>query len=535
MAKNAFFRLNSKSNGTYLTVYPAIEGGNSNILPTDAVNYLDKVLKFPYDKAAVTELLSSPVTGLKEKLLTPEKTAPIDETVIIEITDDKLAAFGQFFPAMEGGKPLSHDDIVQALVKAGVKYGVDNGKIDDFLGSRVYLQKYQLAVATKQEEGVEAEIKYFFNTDITMKPQVNEDGSVDFHHLDMISPVTQGQLLAELKPANMGKPGIDVTGKLLKQTKVKNRVLRVGKNIKLSEDGLRAYSEISGHASLEGEMIFVSNTYEVAANVDASTGDIEFDGDVLVHGNVNAGYSVQAKGDIIVEGVVEGANLTAAGSVILKRGVSGMDKGYIKAGLNVISKFIESAKVEANGYVVADSILHSTVTAKGDVTADGKKGFISGGYITSGTLISARNIGSQMGTNTTLECGIDAAIVEEYHKLSDERAENNNEEEGIMLILSNLVKRLKLGEKLPLDKMLQLKRSNERREEIHKRNADIDIRLNELKELIDSYVGGAVRAQGTIYPGCKIVISNAVYYVKNETTYCRFYKERGDVKLDVYF
>ena len=83
--------------------------------------------------------------------------------------------------------------------------------------------------------------------------------------------------------------------------------------------------------------------------------------------------------------------------------------------------------------------------------------------------------------------------------------------------------------------MLQLKHSNERREEIHKRNADIDIRLNELKELIDSYVGGAVRAQGTIYPGCKIVISNAVYYVKNETTYCRFYKERGDVKLDVYF
>ncbi len=258
MAKNAFFRLNSKSNGTFLTVYPAIEGGNSNILPTDAVNYLDKVLKFPYDKAAVTELLSSPVSGLKEIKLTPEKTTvPVDEMVLIEITDDKLSAFGQFFPAMEGGKPLSHDDIVQALVKAGVKYGVDNGKIDEFLGSRVYLQKYLLAKATKQEEGVEAEIKYFFNTDITMKPQVNEDGSVDFHHLDMISPVTQGQLLAELKPANLGKPGIDVTGKLLKQTKVKNKILRVGKNIKLSEDGLRAYSEISGHASLEGEMIFV--------------------------------------------------------------------------------------------------------------------------------------------------------------------------------------------------------------------------------------------------------------------------------------
>ncbi len=535
MAKNAFFRLNVKSGGTYLSLYPAIEGGNSNILASDVILYLDKMLKYPYDKAAVSELLAKPVQGLKEMQLTPEQIKPIDETVIVEISQDKFAAYARFYPAMEGGKMLTHDSIVQELVKAGVKYGVDNEMIDNFLGNRVYLQRYQLAAATLQVEGSEAEIKYFFNTDLTMKPKMNEDGSVDFHHLDMISPVTQGQLLAELKPADMGKPGIDVCGKLLKQTKVRSKILRVGKNIKLSEDGLRAYSEINGHASLEGDMIFVSNTYEVPANVDASTGDIEYEGDVVVKGNVNTGYSVKAKGDIIVEGVVEGAFLSAGGNIVLKRGISGMDKGSIKAGGNIISKFIESATIDAGGYVTADSIMHSNVTAKGDVTADGKKGFISGGVIRSGTLISARTIGSTMGATTVLECGIDPAIVEEYHKLDDEQGANAREMENILVSLQALVKRLKLGEKLPPDKLLQLKHSNERREEINKRNEEIEARMKDLKNLIDSYVGGAVRAQGVIHSGCKIIISNAVYYVKGDTNYCRFYKENGDVKLDVYY
>ncbi len=535
MAKNAFFRLNVKNGGTYLTLYPAIEGGNSNILASDVILYLDKMLKFPYDKAQVSEMLSKPILGLKEMQITPEKIMPIDETAIIEITDDKFSAYGRFFPAMEGGKMLTHDSIVQELIKSGVKYGVDNDMIDNFLNNRVYLQRYLLASATMQVEGSEAEIKYFFNTDLTMKPKMNEDGSVDFHHLDMISPVTQGQLLAELKPADLGKPGIDVCGKLLKQVKVRNRILKVGKNIKLSEDGLRAYSEINGHASLGGDMIFVSNTYEVPANVDASTGDIDYEGDVVVKGNVNTGYTVTAKGDIIVEGVVEGAFLYAGGNIVLKRGISGMEKGIIKAGGNVISKFIESATIDAGGYVTADSIMHSNVTAKGDVTADGKKGFISGGIIRSGTLISARNIGSSMGATTVLECGIDPAIITEYHDLDDELVANAEEMEKLMVSLQALIKRIKLGEKLPPDKLLQLKHANERREQLNKRNEEIDFRMKDLKNLIDSYVGGAVRAQGVIHPGCKIIISNAVYYVKGETNYCRFYKENGDVKLDVYF
>ena len=153
---------------------------------------------------------------------------------------------------------------------------------------------------------------------------------------------------------------------------------------------MKAYSEVAGHATLEGDQIFVSNMYEVPANVDTSTGDIEYEGNVLVHGNVIAGYTIKAKGDIVVEGVVEGATLYAGGHIILKRGIQGMDRGVLRANGNVISKFIESATVEAGGYVTADAIMHSNISAKGDITVEGKKGYITGGTIRSGTQVWPR-------------------------------------------------------------------------------------------------------------------------------------------------
>lgn len=457
------------------------------------------------------------------------------ESLIVEIAPDRLSAAGTFVPPAAGGTLLTKEDIIATMVKSGIKYGVKQETIDAFLANRDYGKRYILAEATRQEEGRNAEIIYHFNTNLSQKPKQNEDGSVDFHHLDMISEVRAGDVLAELIPAVQGKPGIDVCGGLLKPVKVKQRVLRHGKNIRLSEDGRMAYSEVNGHAMLvDQEQIFVSDTYEVPANVDTSTGDISYEGNVLVHGNVIMGYKVEAKGDIIVEGVVEGATLIAGGQILLKRGIQGMDRGILKAGGNVVSRFIESATVEAGGYISADAIMHSSVTAKGDITVDGRKGFITGGAIRSGTMVSAKTVGSTMGTTTVVEVGIDPAVVEEYHSMMEEQESNAAQIEKLMPLLAALVKRVRLGEKLPVEKVKQLTETNQTRERLTARNEEIKLRMTKLKEQIDNYEGGIVQVQGTIYPGCKLIISNATYYVKQEAVFCRFIKEEGEVKLTAY-
>lgn len=533
MAKSAYVKLNIRPNGTFLTLYPPIDGGK-NLIIDEVEAYLDKVISGGYEKVMVREELKKPLLSLREILIKKEQILPVNETVVVSVAADRLSVKGRFYPPTEGGTLLNRDDIISEMVKSGVKYGVAEDNIAAFLNNRQYEETLIIAEATKQVEGSDAEITYFFNTDLTQKPKVNEDGSVDFHHLDVISSVCAGDLLAELKPAVQGKPGIDVCGGLLRPVKVKQRILRVGKNIKLSEDGLKAYSEVNGHATVEGDQIFVSNMYEVPANVDTSTGDIEYEGNVLVHGNVLAGFSIKAKGDIVVEGVVEGANLRAGGHIILKRGIQGMDRGVLNANGNVISRFIESATVEAGGYVSADAIMHSNVSAKGDITVDGKKGYITGGIIRSGTMVSAKTIGSSMGTSTSIEVGIEPAIITEYHDLGKEQEGIKEEQEKNLQVLMALAKRIKLGEKLPPDKMLQFKKANEARERMTKYEEEITERMKVLKETIDNYEGGCVKVSSTAHSGVKLTISNAVYYIKSEISYCRFVKSQGDVKVESY-
>lgn len=534
MGKNAYVNINIRSNGTFLALHPATEGGMGiNIEAVEA--YLDKVFGGEYEKVLVREELKKPLPFAREILITQKPTAVVDETVVVTIAPDRMTASGRFYPPSEGGNKLDKEGIISEMVKAGVKYGVVDLNLNEFLEKRTYGESILLAEATKQVEGSDAEITYNFNTGLTQKPKVNEDGSVDFHHLDLISSVTAGDLLATLKPAVQGKPGIDVCGGLLRPVKVKNLVLRTGKNIRLSEDGLSAYTEVSGHATVVEDRIFVSDVYEVPANVDASTGDITCEGNVHVRGNVMTGYAVYAKGDIIVDGVVEGATLHAGGHIILKRGVQGMDRAVLKAGGNLISRFIENATAEADGYVTADAIMHSTTVAKGDITVSGKKGLIVGGTLRSGTMISAKNIGSTMGTNTVLEVGIEPEILEEFHKLNEEIEVNKMEQEKNMPQLLAFAKRMKLGEKLSADKMLQFKALNDSRERLMKREEEIIARTKFLKEQIDGYNSGSIRVQGVIYPGCKLTISGASYYVKQEATYCSFEKEQGDVRLGAYY
>lgn len=532
-AKNAYFKLKTRPDGMYLEVTPPTDGGMV-VQQGEVEAYLDMVLNAAYDKTMLRSELKKSGNVQREILLVKGTVPPVNETVIVQIAPDRFSAKGVFYPPSEGGLRMTKQDIIAEMVKSGIKYGVADQNIERFLATRDYTEVYVLAEATMQVEGKDAVIEYFFNTDLTRKPKLNEDGSVDFHNLDLISSVNEGDLLAQLTPAVNGKPGIDVCGVLLRPAKVKQKILRHGKNIRLSEDGLKAYSEVNGHAMLEDDQLFVSNVYEVSANVDTTVGDLVYEGDVLVHGNIIAGYRVQAKGDITVEGVVEGATLIAGGQIILKRGIQGMGRGLLRAEGNVISKFIENATVEAGGYVTADAILHSNVTAKGDITVDGRKGLIVGGNVSSGAAISAREIGSSMGTVTVLEVGIDPAIVEEFRSLEKEQAANADEMEKLMLTLTALAKKIKMGEKLQGDKLLQFKISNGQRELLLKRGEEIKGRMEVLREAMDSYEGGSIKVQGNVYNGCKIIISNSIFYVRQEIAYCRFIKRQGEVKVESY-
>ena len=526
-AYNGYCQLLLKTDGIYIKIVPPIEEGKA-IAYEVVVQYLRGISLDQYDILAVMRACRNVAPGTEVKIK-DGTIKPIGETLLVTIDKTEMKATGRFFPPSSGGSILDEDKIIEILEKNKVMSCYNRQAIKDFLDDRRYNTEFILAQGKEAEQGCNGSIKYHFDTNINAQPKINEDGSVDYHQLDLIKHVKAGDLLASLVPAIPGKQGVLVTGKTIEPAKVFNPVLKCGKNIRISEDGKEMYSEVAGHVYLVDDKVFVSNVYEVHADVDSSTGDIEYCGDIHVKGNVTSGFSLKADGQIIIDGVVEGGRIEAAGPIVIKGGIQGMNKGFIKSGSSLTAKFIENATVECGGDVTAEAILHSKVSAKNKIEALGKKGLIVGGEIKAGDSIIFKTAGSTMGTFTLLEVGTDPQIIEKYRSIENELKNNSQEISQLAQVANTYRTKISKGVQLTSKQLIAVRQITTRLKELEKDTQEKLILREELGEQVLVANTGSIVVNDKVYPGVKIVISNIVYMVKTVNHYCKFFKEGEDV------
>lgn len=341
----------------------------------------------------------------------------------------------------------------------------------------------------------------------------------------------KADLLAKLFPEDRGIKGYDVQGREIKPKQVRSLQLEYGNNIRVSEDKTELYSEVTGHASLVNGKVFVSDVYEVPADVDNSTGNIDYPGNVTVRGNVKGGFSIIAKGDIVVEGVVEDALIQAGGQIIVKRGIHGMTKGILRAQGNVICKFIENATIISGGYVETDSILHSKVSAATEVRVSGKNGFITGGVIRAGSLVEAQTIGSSLGAGTRIEVGVDPEKKERYVKVQEELLQLNKTIEQIRTILTTYGEKLKNKEKLDQGKIQYIEQLMRAFKEKEAQRTPLEHEYERLQSILNGSSNARVKVSKTLYAGVIVNITDVSLIVKDDRSFCQLYKDEGEVKI----
>lgn len=349
--------------------------------------------------------------------MTPMKLQPVDEKCSIYVASDKMTVVMRLYPPSAGGRAVSKAHILEQIARMRVRAGIDDDAILMALEERPYCTDIVVAQGKLPTPGRDGSIIYHFDTDNTVRPELREDGSVDFFKLNNLHQCTKGQVLAEIIPEEKGENGYDVYGSVLLAREVKKAVFDHGRNLEKSKDGLKLISMVDGHVSLVDRAVFVSDVYSVE-DVGTSTGNIEYHGDVEVKGNVCENFSVKTDGNVFVSGVVEGAVIEAGGNIIIARGMHGQNKGRLKAGGNIIAKFISAAEVEADGFVEAEQIINAKVSAGTNINADAGKGLITGGKVVAKGVINARNIGSPMGAATIVEIGTD---IESKKRLADAR------------------------------------------------------------------------------------------------------------------
>src|SRR5699024_7698080 len=124
-------------------------------------------------------------------------------------------------------------------------------------------------------------------------------------------------------------------------------------------------------------------------------GNIDFNGSIIIHGNVPTGYTVKAKEDIKIFGIVEGATLIAGGSIFISEGIAGLQKGFIQAGKDVHVGYVNQGNISAGGSVrVENAIFHSKCVARDHLHLE--YGSIIGGSVSAGQSIKAKDVGNRM-------------------------------------------------------------------------------------------------------------------------------------------
>ncbi|MBQ7972751.1 MAG: DUF342 domain-containing protein [Lachnospiraceae bacterium] len=524
---NGYFQLEYKPEGTYMHIFNATDGG-APVAVQEVAEYLQKK-SINIDITVLNRQILAITDAKGFFKLDDMKRYPEREQMIIKLSPDKMTAFARFYPPSVGGIEFNRDSIVSELHEAKVLYGIDMDAIDAFLAHKVYCTDIPLAKGKPVRHGSDASIEYFFNTDLRARPTVKEDGSVDFFNLNTMNHVKEGDLLAKLQREDLGDNGITVTNEIVKPKDVKKLILKYGRNIRVSENGLEAFSEINGHVVLVEDKIFVSDIYQVQ-NVDNSTGDINYDGSVQITGNVCSNFTVRAKGNIEVMGVVEGATLEAGGNITIARGVNGMGKGNLKAGGNIIAKFIENASAVAEGYVEAGAILHSRVMAKTDVHVSGKRAMISGAHVSATNLVETKILGSQMGADTIIEVGIDPSVKIRHQDLMKEVDQIKKNLKQIEPVLVAMQQKMKQGQKLSPDKMKYVQSMATTYQQLSQRLKSDLTEYEELEAIMSSDTSGVVKVTDVVYAGTKIVMSDLSLIVKDDCKFCKFYRAQGDIK-----
>ncbi len=522
---NSYFSIITADTGTSLKLIP---GDEAPISIKELTAYLD-FNKIAYD----VKTLNDAITNLdKEKIipLSIHKLLPIRESAFITVSEDKMVVTARFYPPSNGGVTYTKDSILSELRVNKVVFGMDEAAIDAFLKERKYCTDYILAKGTPVRQGKDAFITYNFPTDNKIRPTLNEDGSVDFFNLNVLNPCKAGDVLAELTPEDRGEDGRDVMGNTIKPRDVRRLSLAYGLNIELSEDKLRLTSKVNGHVSLVDGRVFVSDLYEVE-NVDNSTGNIEYEGNVKVNGNICSNFTVKAKGDVIVKGVVEGAVVEAGGNVILQRGINGMSKGIIKAEGNVIAKFVENAKVIAGGYIETESVLHSELQAKTEVNVVSKKGFITGGKVTATNIIRVKTLGTAMGALTEVTVGTDPVLINKFGELNKRIADTQTKLKQMVPVLDATKQKLAQGIKLLPEQVKNLQALALSVKQLQTQLAADAEEVENMKDIMEGSSDAKIEVSGEVFPGTKITISDVSLIVKESWSYCKFVKEAGAVKM----
>ncbi len=525
------FWLKVNPEGVFLVVSPEAKG---RLSLESVLSYIKEREIVDYDisaiKKAIEEAKGEPVKIAERR---PELDRPAE--IWVTMSEDKMKAYIEVKPPL--GKPWpTFEELMAELRDNGVVFGIKEDVVREIAEKKIANKRILVAEGRYPIDGEDAKIVFKVDVFRDLKPKVDEEsGRADLKDLGAVLNVVAGQELAEKIPPKPGKDGMNVCGQIVRAKTPKDVPLPLGKNVIVSDDKKRLFAAIDGHVVYENGRLHVLPIFEVKGDVEYSTGNINFVGAVIVKGSVKSGFEVRSGGDVEISGVVEEGSIYSFGSITIRGGIRGGGKSYIESKDDIAVKFIEQAKVKCGGSLyVTGPIMHSEVSVRNEILCEGSKGMIVGGRVRAGKLIRCKALGSEVGTKTEVEVGVDPEIIEELQKLKEAKQGAEEKLKEVNKGVDYLKKLDKAGsldnkKRMTLVKLVRMQfQLKGQLEAINSRITEIEEEMKECKEV------AKIMVKGEVYPGVVITIRGVSYKVKEAIKYATFYYEDGEVKFKPY-
>lgn len=156
-----------------------------------------------------------------------------------------------------------------------------------------------------------------------LKPQSAGTTRVDMRNLGDVICVKAGTNVLRRMPPTAGRSGFTVTDVKL-QAKPGNWIkLRPGEGITQSSVDENLYiAALTGMPKFKHGKMWVDDTF-ICKGVNIGTGNVKYDGAVIVNGDVTEKMIINATGDVTINGFVESAQISAGGDIIITEGAMG--------------------------------------------------------------------------------------------------------------------------------------------------------------------------------------------------------------------
>ncbi len=390
------------------------EGQRSTVYPEDIKNRM-RLLGMPrVPSSRLQEIIDTAADEPIALVEWPEGEG-LASRITVAVADDEMSAAITVSTPQRGAAPPSVADVVAELSAAGVTFGVDRGAINRVLIDSRYEEQHTVAWGREPVYGRSRRVEFRFKT-TRGKPYLELPfGRISLRELNFIDNRAAGDLLAVLLPPVAAQDGSTVTGTSIPASRDDTVVhIPAGENTRFNADESELYAAIDGNVRLRDGRIIVEPVVEVE-NVDYSTGNIHFDGSVVVSGHVADGFVVEAGGTIQIGKGVGRATLRAGENILLTTGMNGNDEGVLECGGNLFARYLESCTVRCRGNVfVEEAIMHSTVSVWQHCILNGRRAeFIAGEALVGGSLW-CRKLGNIYDVPTFVALGTPPDLYQEY-------------------------------------------------------------------------------------------------------------------------